>query len=67
MGIFSKNLRDQAMKIINHEKKEMITLTNEEKGTHENQKICYIYVKKNFVGTKIIGKKNAKSQRSLSL
>ena len=42
MEIFCKDLRDQAMKIINHEKKEMIPLTNEEKETHENQKICYI-------------------------
>ena len=30
------------MKIINYEKKEMIPLTDEEKETHENQKICYI-------------------------
>ena len=30
------------MKIINHEKKELISLTNEEKETHENQKICNI-------------------------
>ena len=30
------------MKIINYEKKEMIPLTNEERETHENQKICYI-------------------------
>ena len=35
------------MKIINHEKKEMISLTNEEKDTHENQKNCYI-CKKEF-------------------
>ena len=30
------------MKIINYEKKEMIPLTNEEKGSYEKQKICYI-------------------------
>ena len=30
------------MKIINYGKKEMIPLTNEEKQTHENQKICNI-------------------------
>ena len=30
------------MKIINHEKKEMIPLTDKEKETHENQKMCYI-------------------------
>ena len=42
MKIFCKDLKDQAMKIINYEKKEMIPLTNEEKEKHENQKICYI-------------------------
>ena len=42
MKIFCKDLKDQAMKIINYEKKEMIPLTDEEKETHENQKICYI-------------------------
>ena len=31
MEKFCKDLRDQAMKIINHEKKEMIPLTDEEK------------------------------------
>ena len=31
MEIFFKDLRDQAMKIINHEKKKEIILTNEEK------------------------------------
>ena len=33
MKIFCKNLKDQAMKIINYEKKEMIPLTDEEKDT----------------------------------
>ena len=42
MKIFCKDLKDQAMKIINYEKKEMMPLTGEEKETHENQKICYI-------------------------
>ena len=42
MKIFCKDLKDQAMKIINNEKKEMIPLTNEENETHENQKNCYI-------------------------
>ena len=42
MKMFCKDLKDQAMKIINHEKKEMKPLTKEEKETHENQKICYI-------------------------
>ena len=41
MKIFCKDLKDQAMKIINYEKKEMIPLTDEEKETHENQKNCY--------------------------
>ena len=40
--IFCKDLKDQAMKIINYEKKEMIPFTDKEKETHENQKICYI-------------------------
>ena len=42
MKIFCKDLKDQAMKKINYEKKEMIPLTNKEKETHENQKICYL-------------------------
>ena len=42
MEIFCKDLRDQAMKIINYEKKDMIPLTNEEKGFYEKQKVCYI-------------------------
>ena len=32
----------QAVKIINYEKKEMMPLTDEEKKSYENQKICYI-------------------------
>ena len=40
MKIFSKALKDQAIKIINYEKKEMISSTDEEKETRENQKIC---------------------------
>ena len=42
MKIFCKDLKEQAMKIINYEKKEMIPLTDEEKETHEHKKICYI-------------------------
>ena len=42
MEMLSKDLREQAMKIINYEKKEMIPLTNEEKESYENQKICYM-------------------------
>ena len=42
MKIFCKDLKDQAKKIINYEKKEMIPLTDEEKESYENQKICHI-------------------------
>ena len=42
MEMFRKDLREQAMKIINYEKKEMIPLTNEEKESYKNQKVCYI-------------------------
>ena len=57
MKIFCKDLKDQAMKIINYEKKEMIPLTDEEKETHENQsKTKSTYVNKNFVRMKIIKK-----------
>ena len=42
MEMFCKDLRNQAMKIINYEKKEMIPLTNEEKEFYEKQKVCYI-------------------------
>ena len=34
------------MKIINHEKKEMIPLTNEEKEFYEKKKVCHICKKK---------------------
>ena len=42
MEKFSRGLRDQAMKIINYEKKKEIILTNEEKESYENQKNCHI-------------------------
>ena len=42
MKIFCNDLKDQANKIINYEKKEMIPLTDKEKESYENQKICYI-------------------------
>ena len=47
MERFCKDLRDQGMKIIDHEKKEMIPLTNEEKESYEKQKVCHI-CKKEF-------------------
>ena len=37
-----KDLKSQADKIINYEKKEMIPLTDEETEYYENQKVCYI-------------------------
>ena len=42
MEMFCKDLRKQAMKIINYEKKEMIPLTIEEKESYRNQEVCYI-------------------------
>ena len=45
MEKFCKDLKDQAMKKINYKKKEII-LTNEEKESYENQKVCYICEKK---------------------
>ena len=42
MKMLCKDLKDQSTKIINYEKKEIIALTDEEKETYENQKICYI-------------------------
>ena len=42
MKIFSRDSKDQAMKIINYEKKEMISLTDKKKESYENQIICHI-------------------------
>ena len=42
MKIFCNDLKDQAKKIINYEKKEMLPLTDKEKKSYENQKICHI-------------------------
>ena len=41
-NLYGNNREEQAMKIINYEEKEMITLTNEEKESYKNQKVCYI-------------------------
>ena len=46
MKKFSKDLREHASKIINYEKKKMISLTTEEKIYCNKQKICYICEKK---------------------
>ena len=40
------DFRENATKIINHEKKEMIPLTKEEKKMHNEQKVCYICKKR---------------------
>ena len=42
MQRFCKDLKKHATEIINHEKKEMIPLTNEENKSYEKQKVCYI-------------------------
>ena len=42
-----EDLKEQAMKIINYDKEKIIPLTDKEKETHENQKVCYI-CKKGF-------------------
>ena len=42
MKKFCKHLREHSSKIINYEKKKMISLTTEEKIYHNKQKICYI-------------------------
>ena len=47
MEMFCKDLRDQTMKIIYYEKKEMIPLTDEEESLIKNKK-SVIYVKKNL-------------------
>ena len=47
MTKFSKDLREHATKIINHEKKDMIPLTKKEEENYNNQKVCYI-CKKEF-------------------
>ena len=58
MKIFCKDLKDQVMKITNYEKKVMIPLTDEEKESYENQKVCYICEKEFCTDKKI--KKNLK-------
>ena len=47
MEMSSKDLKEQAMKVIKYEKKEMVPLTNEEKELYEIRKFI-IYVKKNL-------------------
>ena len=66
MKMFCKDLKEQEMKIINYEKKEMIPLTSKEKESYENQKvfICEKEFCTNEENKKEF-KKNAKSQRSI--
>ena len=40
-----KDLKEHAMRIINHEKKKIIPLTKEEKINYNDQKVCYIWKK----------------------
>ena len=55
---FCKDLREDATKIINYEKKDMIPLTKKEEKHHNKQKVCYI-CKKEF-NTDNIDKKHHK-------
>ena len=50
--MFCKDLRYQAIKIMNYEKKELIPLTNEREESYEKQKICYICEKEFNTGKK---------------
>ena len=52
MKMFCKDLKDQAMKTIKYEKKEMIPLTDKEKESYENQKVCYICKKEFYTDEK---------------
>ena len=63
MEIFCKDLRNQAMKIINYEKMKEIIRTNEEKESYENQKNCHICGKE-FVQIKIVKNLNKSKKRS---
>ena len=46
MKNFCLDLREHATKIINYEKKEMITLTKKEEKKHNKQKVCHICKKR---------------------
>ena len=52
MEMFCKDFRNQAIKIINYEKKETIPLTDEEKESYEKQKFCDICKKEFSTGKK---------------
>ena len=51
--MFTKKIKEQAVKTINHKKKEMIPLTGEEKRHIKLRKFA-TYVKKNFLQIKKI-------------
>ena len=63
MKKFCKDLREHSTKIINYDKKKMISLTTEEKVHYNKQKVCYI-CKNEFDNN---DKKTTKSKISLSL
>ena len=70
MEKFCKYLREHEVKIISHEKTEMIKLTDAENKSYEDQKVCYIYKKNDDDGDDDDDdddKKVSKSKRSLSL
>ena len=48
--IFCEVLKDQEMKIISYDKKEMIPLTAKEEESYENQEICHICEKEFCMG-----------------
>ena len=54
MIMFCKDLKEQAMKIMNYDKKKIIPLTDKEKETHENQNVCYICEKEFSTDCKVI-------------
>ena len=58
MKMLCKDLKEHPKRVIYCEKKEIISLTDEENESHENQKFCYI--------SKKIFTNNKKSKRSLS-
>ena len=62
MKIFCRGLKEYVTKISNHEKTEMIPLTNEEKKIHCRQKKNVTYAKKDLVLMMIILKRITKSE-----
>ena len=52
MERFSKDLKNQIIKVINYERKEMIPIIKDEKKSYGKQKFCYI-CKKEFCTNKI--------------